>query len=59
MFDYENMRQDQIDILENSEGRDLFHAILLIVHGHREGILTLPETLQQIHNIALAGTEIL
>lgn len=58
MFDYENLRQDQIDILENNEPEDLFQAILLIVLGHREGILTLPESLQQIHNIALAGSQL-
>lgn len=55
MFEYEDLTQEQIDLLENEEPEDLIKSALLIIYGARKGILDNAEAFKQINNVLIAA----
>jgi len=56
MFDYINISDEKIEMLEEMEANTLANAGLMIGRGALKGILTKEEALEQMHNLFLAIT---
>lgn len=54
MFDYEDLTEEQMDKLEDSDEGGRITAIMMLVQGIRKNILTKEDGLKQINNIAFS-----